>query len=70
MPSNEKVNSELRDHINKGYEILMNNMDEKAQDTLNSIMELSVAACEGSSFEFKRLMLISALENIKDDEKE
>ncbi|EAC4638185.1 hypothetical protein ARH93_05415 [Listeria monocytogenes] len=68
MLTNEKVNSELRDYINTGYEILMNNMDYEAQANISSIMKLSVANDEGSSFEFKRNMLIGILEKVKDEE--
>lgn len=67
MPTNEKVNSELIDYINKGYEILINNMDEKAQSTMNSILEL-VASNEGSVFEFKRDALIDILKKVKEEE--
>lgn len=67
MPTNEKVNSELIDYINKGYEILINNIDEKAQPTMNSILEL-VASNEGSVFEFKRDTLIDILKKVKEEE--
>lgn len=68
MLTNEKVNSELRDYINTGYEILMNNMDYEVQANISSIMKLSVANDEGSSFEFKRNMLIGILKKVKDEE--
>lgn len=67
MPTNEKINSELRDYINKGYEILMNNIDEKAQSVIDSIMKLSIANSERPSFQFKQNVLIGVLEEVKDD---
>lgn len=67
MDVKEKVNSELIDYINKGYEILINNMDEKAQSTMNSILEL-VASSEGSVFEIKRNTLIEILGKVKEYE--
>ncbi|EDN7323703.1 hypothetical protein FHK07_12010 [Listeria monocytogenes] len=68
MSTNEKVNSELRDYIDKGYEILMNNIDEKAKETMNLILKLSVDSNEGSTFEFKRNVLIEVLEKVKEEE--
>ncbi|HBI6161600.1 TPA: hypothetical protein K8E71_002196 [Listeria monocytogenes] len=65
MENNEKVIADLKECVEKGYEILMKNIDVESKEVVQAAMKLSAVASEITEFEFKRNILIGALENIK-----